>query len=219
MTIRPWLLLGAAALVASGCFPRGTLPAREMYRLRLPSEQGSAIPAAGPATSPLEGSLAIAPYETPGLYDERGIVFRIGENEYGAYPSREWAVPLGEMLGMMTEDVMSRVPLTNEPARYDPPSRRSKTFLWRGAVREFEEVNRGGRVFVAVHLDASLTRALDDSVVWSGSARREREVPRPTMDEIVRALSEIAAEAIAELSRAAALGAKGSSASTARSVP
>lgn len=217
MMRRTLVVLAAAASL--GCFPRGTLPAREMYRLRLPSEHGSALPAAGPAVSPLDGSLAITPYETPGLYDERGIVFRIGENEYGAYPSREWAVPLGEMLGMMTEDVLSRVPLTVEPARYDPPSRRSKSFLWRGAVREFEEVNRDGRVFVAVHLDASLTRSLDDSVVWSGSARREREVPRPTMDDIVRSLSELAAEVIAELSRAAAVAVKGSSASTARSVP
>ena len=217
MMRRTLVVLAAAASL--GCFPRGTLPAREMYRLRLPSEQGSALPAGGPAVSPLDGSLAITPYETPGLYDERGIVFRIGENEYGAYPSREWAVPLGEMLGMMTEDVLSRVPLTVEPARYDPPSRRSKSFLWRGAVREFEEVNRDGRVFVAVHLDASLTRSLDDSVVWSGSARREREVPRPTMDDIVRSLSELAAEVIAELSRAAAVAVKGSSASTARSVP
>ena len=219
MTVRRSILLCAALLLASACFPRGTLPSREMYRLRLPSEQGSAIPASGPAVSPLDGSLAIAPYETPGLYDERGIVFRIGENEYGAYPSREWAVPLGEMLGMMTEDVLSRVPLTVEPARYDPPSRRGKTFQWRGAVREFEEVNRDGKVFVAVHLDASLTRSVDDSVVWSGTARREREVTRPTMDEIVRALSELAAEAIAELSRNAAVAVKGTSASTARSVP
>lgn len=218
MTTRRLCLLLVATLTASGCWG-GRLPAREMYRLRLPSEVGPALPASGPAVSPLEGSLAITPYETPGLYDEHGIVFRIGQNEYGAYPNREWAVPLGEMLGMMTEDVLSRVPLTVEPARYDPPSRRSKTFLWRGAVREFEEVNRDGKVLVAVHLDASLTRSLDDSVVWSGSARREREVPRPTMDEIVRALSELAAEAIAELSRNAAVAVKGTSASTARSVP
>ena len=218
MTTRATFALAAIVLAASGCLG-GRLPAREMYRLRLPSEAGPAVPAAGPATSPLDGSLAITPYETPGLYDEHGIVFRIGENEYGAYPNREWAVPLGEMLGMMTEDVLSRVPLTMEPARYDPPSRRSKTYLWRGAVREFEEVNRDGKVFVAVHLDASLTRSLDDSVVWSGSARREREVTPPTMDDIVRSLSELAAEAIAELSRAAAVAVKGSSASTARSVP
>ena len=82
MTRRLCVLL-ATMLAMSGCLG-GRLPAREMYRLRLPSESGSAIPAGGPAASPLDGSLAITPYETPGLYDEHGIVFRIGENEYGA---------------------------------------------------------------------------------------------------------------------------------------
>lgn len=213
-------ILVAAAMLsfASACI-RGTVPARELYRLRLPEPAGEVRPAVGAPAAALEGSIAIAPYETPGLYDERGIVFRVGESAYGVYPSREWALPLGEMLGMLTEPALAGARLAADGARYDPPSRRSHAFLWRGAVREFEEVNRGNDVLAAVHLEATLIRAETDSVLWNGSARRERAVAQPTMDRIVQTLSDLAAEVMAELARDAAAKARAPSASTARSTP
>ena len=43
----------------------------------------------------------------------------------------------------------------------------------------------------AVRIDASLVRSSDDSVVWSGTARREAPVASPTMDAVVRAYTDV----------------------------
>jgi hypothetical protein len=62
-------------------------------------------------------------------------------------------------------------------------------------VREFEEIDRGKDVFVAVRLDAQLVRTADDVILWKGSRRLERPVPKPTMPAIVAELSALATEA------------------------
>jgi ABC-type uncharacterized transport system auxiliary subunit len=193
-------LFGVAA-ITSGCWFTGRVPARELYRLSLPDTAASQ--AGLSSSAPLTGTLAIANYATPGIYGEPGIVFRIEESEYGAYPSREWALPLGEQLGVITERVLTRSPLSTEPAVYDPPSKRSQTYLWRGTVREFDEVDRGKLVLAAVRLDVRLVRADDDSIVWSGSASAERPVQDPNMSGIVQTLSALAEEVIADLANRA----------------
>ena len=202
-------LVGVACTLMTGCsllgaiFRHDPLPPREMYRLRLVDSSSIPVVVVDGGSYPVDGSLAIAPYETPGLYGERGIVFRIGQTSYGAYPSREWAVPLAEMLGSLTESVLARNPISREQAVYDPPSRRSHTYIWRGTVREFEEVDAGSSVSVAVRLDVKLVRSADDSLIWSGSERIERAVAQPTMDNIVSTLSDAAIEVITRLSRTA----------------
>lgn len=184
------------AMGTGGCI-RGTLPARERYRLRLPDP----APIAASAAGPLAGTLAVLSYQTPGLYGEDFIVYRVNDTEYGTYPSREWALPLGDQLGVLSEAILRRAPITREPALFDPPSSRAQTWIWRGAVREFEEVNRGSALLAAVRLDATLVRAADDSVVWSGSVRLERAVPSATMTAVVGMLSQLAAEAVEKLAR------------------
>jgi ABC-type uncharacterized transport system auxiliary subunit len=187
----------AAALAASACI-RGTLPPREYYRLSIP-DSASVTPRDSAAATLRSGTLGIAPYVTPGIYAETGIAYRIGESEYGTYPSREWAIPLSQMLGVLTEGVLRRAPLTATPALFDPPSLRTQTYVWRGTVREFEEVDRGKSVSAVVRIDATLVRTADDSVVWTGSARREGPVPAPTMAAVVRTLSSLATDAVASL--------------------
>ena len=185
----------------------GKLPPRELYRLASPDSlpgRGTtteAAPGGGASARPaLDGSLAILTYETPGLYGESGIVFRIGDVSYGAYPSREWALPLGEMLGQLTARLAEGAGLTRDTPLYAPPSPRSRGYLWRARVREFEEVNRGGRLLVAVRIDAAIVRTRDDSVVWSGSAARERPVVGGMdMPAIVRSLSAAGSDVITEL--------------------
>ena len=188
-------IFGFSALT-SGCPFTGRVPAREMYRLSLPDTGAGQT---GAASGPLKGTLAILGYATPGVYGEPGIVFRIEESEIGAYPSREWAVPLGEQLGVLTERMLTRNPLSTEPAVFDPPSRRAQTYIWRGTVREFDEVDRGKQVFGAVRIDARLVRADDDSVLWSGTATAEREVATPNMSGIVQTLSMLAEQVVGEL--------------------
>jgi ABC-type uncharacterized transport system auxiliary subunit len=179
----------AMAVVAAGCFRSRTVAPIEMYRL-LPTAAETGAVTSPPTVHDLpEGSLAIARYVTPGLYGQRGIVYRVGESGYAAYPSREWAIPLGEMLGRRTADLLQERPLMRGGALFDPPTRRAFTHFWRGTVREFEEINRGRDVFVAVNLEASLIRAEDDSIVWSGAARVERPVPDGTIEGIVAGLS------------------------------
>jgi ABC-type uncharacterized transport system auxiliary subunit len=191
--------LVAIATLAVGCFRQRTVAPIEMYRL-LPTAAESSSVAPSPFVDDLpDGSLAIARYITPGLYGQRGIVYRVGEAGYATYPSREWAIPLGEMLGRRTADLVQAQPLLRGGALFDPPTRRSFTHVWRGTVREFEEIDRGSDVFIAVNLEASLIRVEDDSILWSGAARVERPVPDGTMEGIVAGLSAATDEVVLAL--------------------
>jgi ABC-type uncharacterized transport system auxiliary subunit len=187
MSDRRALLL--IVVLAAGCLRSRAVPPMEMYRL-LPTAAETSSVALGVMSEDLpEGSLAVLRFVTPGLYGQRGIVYRVGESGYAAYPSREWAIPLGEMLGRRTADLMQEKPLVQGGALYGPPTRRAFSYVWRGTVREFEEIDRGNDVFVAVNLEASLVRVEDDSIVWSGGERVERAVPSGTMDGIIAGLS------------------------------
>ncbi len=200
-------LLGAVA--SAGCFGSlgGSLPAVELYRIA-PVRADSATERA-PAVSPgtLRGSIAIARYDTPGIYDGHGIVYRVEQSGYGVYQTREWAIPLGEMLGSLTEGLLSAAPVSVEPAVYAPPSNRPFTYSWRGRVKEFEEVDRGKSVFAAVALEARLVRTSDDSVVWQATRRLEQAVPEGTMSAIVSALSSLARQTITDLAADARMAA------------
>ena len=181
---------GAAVLAVCtmlGACVRGSLPPREFYRLAIP-DPGAAPSGGASGSGLLAGPLTIVPYETPGIYAGPGIVYRIDSAEYGVYPSREWAIPLSDMLVLATERMLRAMPLTSEPAIIGS-SRRSRAYEWRATVREFEEVDRGRRVFAAVAIDAQIVRARDDSVLWSGSAGDEREVAAPRMRDVVDALA------------------------------
>ena len=197
-----------AATAGCGVLFRGTIPARELYRLTMPDSLTRAASLADGTTSladdagrrpTLAGTLAILPYETPGIYGEATIAFRTGESAYGVYPNREWALPLGDMLGHATA-TLAAGHFTREAPLYSPPSPRTHTYLWKARVREFEEVDRGTQLLVSVRLDASIVRARDDSVLWSSSARREMPVTGGSeMTDVVRTLSAAAAGVIAEL--------------------
>jgi len=164
----------------------------------------------------LVGGIAIVPYIAPGIYGDGNVVYRIDDSEYGSYPNREWAVPVPTMLGMLTEDIFRSRPLSRDPAVFDPPSPHAYAYVWRGLVRELEEVDRGQQVFAVVRLDARVVRARDDSVLWSGSARLERPVPEGTMPAIVDALSQLSAEAILQLQDSARASLAGPAASAVR---
>lgn len=181
--------------LGQGACIRGTVAVRELYRLTIPDSGGPVAP----ATGPLAGSIAIERYVSPGLYGDASLVYRVDENAYGAYPSREWAIPLGDQLGMLTESQLRHQPLSTGAVIFRPPSPRAHAYLWRGTVRQFEEVNRGSQVFASVHLDAMLVRTTDDSIMWTGSARAERAVDSPTMAGIVATLSALAASVVSEL--------------------
>ncbi|NUQ22116.1 MAG: hypothetical protein HOQ09_14295, partial [Gemmatimonadaceae bacterium] len=159
----------------------------------------SVPPRADGAAYPLAGTLAISQYVVPGIYGDPGIVFRIDDTRYGSYPNREWAVPISEQLGVLTERILARKPLTAERAVFDPPSQRAQTYIWRGTVREFEEVDRGSQVLAAVRIDARIVRVSDDSILWSGTSHIERAARAPNMPGIVQTLSDIAAEAVTDL--------------------
>ena len=185
-----------AVATSAACF-RGTLPPLEYYRLEVRAPETTDL-ATGDAPL-LDGTVSIPAYRAPGLYGDASIAYRIGETQYGTYPSREWALPLGVMLGMATERVFEARPLSTGPAMFDPPSEQLATYVWRGTIREFEEVDRDSEVWAAVALDVQLVRTADAAVVWSGSIRREARVPEGTMPAIVRTLSHLAEQGIADL--------------------
>lgn len=188
----------------AGCI-HGKLPSQEYYRLRLREKTDSIAGVERDVNAPAlpAGGVAIVPYVAPGVYGDREIVFRVDDAQYGSYPNRAWAIPVQTMLGLLTEDLFRGHPLTREPAVFDPPSPHEYAYVWRGLVRELEEVDRGNQVYAAVRLDARLLRGRDDSVIWSGSARLERPVPEGTMPAIVAMLSQLSVEVINELQEAA----------------
>jgi len=210
------VLAGAMLALGPAACIRGHLPAKELYRLATPDSAATTIPLAFAPAAVAPGSIAIAPYETPGVYGDPGIVYRVDASNYGVYPAREWALPVGTMLGLMTQDVLARHPITARTALFDPPSYRTHDYVWRAIVRELEEVDRGHDVFAAVRFDARLVRARDDSVIWSGSARAERPVPQGTMPAIVDALSALSVEVIGRLADEARASLSASAASAAR---
>ena len=215
--IKRLFILSATLSALAGCF-HGKLPAREYYRLRLPPLPDSltAYYRDGGASSLLVGGIAIVPYVASGIYGDGNVVYRIDDSEYGSYPNREWAVPVPTMLGMLTEDIFRARPLTRDPAVFDPPSPHTYAYVWRGLVRELEEVDRGDHVYAVVRFDARVVRARDDSVLWSGTARLERPVPQGTMPTIVDALSQLATEAILQLQDSARASLAGPAASAVR---
>lgn len=192
------MLACAGTLVATGgCF-RGSLPPREFYRLSAPDSLASlARPVGAP---PLTGSIAVARYDAPGIYASGALVYRVGPSAYGAYPAREWAIPLGEMLGSMTEGVMRQRSVTSGRVVFDPSSVRREQYEWRATVREFDEVDAPGSVTASVALLARLVRVADDSVIWSGSAREMEPIAQTrSIDAVVAGLSTAAARAIIRL--------------------
>jgi ABC-type uncharacterized transport system auxiliary subunit len=201
-----------ALLLATGCI-RGKLPPREFYRL-VPT--GSIVDAALPSGAPpLAGSITVTAYKTPGIYGSGSIIYRVGTASYGAYPSREWAIPLGEML---TEDVVRRRALTSGSVVFDPTGTRGDEYEWRATVREFDEVDAPASVSASVALAAQLVRSSDDSVVWSGSAQVTEPVAQSRkMDSVIAALSVAATRAVARLAEDAAAALRGLAAAGARS--
>lgn len=190
-------LLVVTALAAAACF-RGKLPPLELYRLQSAAGGDSAVPRPD-GDAALAGSLVVAPYEARGVYDGRQIVYRVEGRGYGTYSNREWAVPLREELGLLSEEVLRAARLVSGPVIFDPPSRRRHTYLWRGAIREFEEVDRGDSVLVAVSIDAQLVRVADDSVLWAGVRRIERPAMKDNMPGIVATLADVSRQAVREL--------------------
>ena len=198
--IAPFRLVSIAAsallvTMVGACFG-SKLPPLEQYRLA-PAGDPSGL-SGSDSNGPLPGSVAVSRFITPGVYGGASIVYRIGETGYGSYPNREWALPLGEMLGMVAEETIRNEPLGTAVV-YDPSSRRQFGYEWRGSVRQFEEVNRGKQVLVSVQLEARLIRMADDSILWMGERSVEAPVPQPSMTNIVDALSTAARQAMREL--------------------
>jgi ABC-type uncharacterized transport system auxiliary subunit len=197
-----WFVLAALVIVAGGCFKNLFGPPRpplEQYQLVVPRTEDGVVPL--PARPVLTGMLSVRPYVTRGLYDDRGIVFRVDDLQLSAYTSRyEWAIPLREQLGTLTEELLRSRPLTSEPATFDLRGR-ERDYEWRGTVREFEEVDRGRQVLAAVRLDVEIIRTANDSVVWSGSERIERAVPEPTNDmkRVIETLSALTGDVLTRL--------------------
>lgn len=203
-----------AAALATGCI-RGRLPAREFYRL--PPQDSALFPTRPPGVPPLTESIAIAPFDTPGIYASGSIVYRIGATHYGAYPSREWAIPLGEMLGSLSEAAVRRGAITSGGVYFGGPSSPRAAYEWRGAVREFDEVDDPTGVAASVALTVQLVRVVDDSVIWSGTAHERQNVRESrSMDAVVQALSNAASRALSRLAGDAAAALRRLAAASAR---
>jgi uncharacterized lipoprotein YmbA len=139
------------------------------------------------------------------VYGEDAIVYRSGPATYGAYPTREWAIPLSEMLGTMTQEILEQRRMTASRVSFGATVSRDAAYQWRGTVREFDEVDSPTSVSASVSLAARLVRDADDSVIWSGVAKETQSVGQTrSMEAVVEALSAAAARAITRLADEAA---------------
>ena len=202
------------ALGQAGCF-RGKLPANQFYRLAPVDSLGATAGALG--APPLTGSIAITTYDTPGIYGDGALVYRVGASDYGKYPTRDWAIPLGEMLAARTETIAAARALTSGRIAFDRTGSRREQYEWRGTVHEFDEVDAASAVSVSVSLSARLVRVANDSVVWSGSssevepvreARRIESVVDALSAASSRVLIRLVEDAASALRRDAAAGAQ-----------
>jgi uncharacterized lipoprotein YmbA len=189
------LCLATALMIAAGC--GHALPPLEHYRLEPAPVATADTQRAHPGNGRLVGqTIAVAPYQAAGVYADPQIVYRVDETRYGTYPDREWAVPLSTMLANMTADLLRTAPAEVIVGA----GTQNAGLVWRGTIREFEEVDRGKQVFAAVRLQAMLLRGTTDSVVWQGEARAERPVEQQkTMAAVVQGLSAAAADAVRQL--------------------
>ena len=195
--------VAASLFLQPACF-RGTLPPRQFYRLAPVDSSVSAYRATG--APPLTGSIAIRAYDTPGIYGSGSLVYRVGASAYATYPSREWAIPLGEMLAALTQNIARPRALTSGRIAFDAPAARPEEYEWRGSVIEFDEVDGPTLVSASVALSAQLVRIADDSVLWSGTAREVEPVPQSReIDSVVASLSTAATRAVTRLADEAAL--------------
>jgi uncharacterized lipoprotein YmbA len=185
-------------VLCAGCI--GSPPALERYRLApipLPAEVAEM-----PAAASERQTLVVEPYATSGIYADPQIVYRLGETTYGAYPNREWALPLGTMLADATVGALRASPGVGAQVS-DERVTQSRGLVWRGVVQQFEEVDRGHQVFAAVRLDAAVVRMPGDTVIWQGTAGLERPVSEPSMSAVVNTLSQLSTETIRRLIREA----------------
>jgi uncharacterized lipoprotein YmbA len=206
--IKTPLFSGFAAMVATtvvACVS-GTVPARELWRLDPPAIDSSSDSVTQSSEgAPLAGApLEVALYSTPGLYGEQGITYRVDESRYGTYRTRDWAMPLGEMLCARTTALLRGQHLASVVLESDASSPLRTGWRWEGTVREFDEVDRKSGVTVSVALDVVLRRAENDSVIWRGARRLERPVASPTMSNVVAELSATSDSVIVALARDAA---------------
>ncbi len=181
----------------AGCF-RGKLPANQYYRLAPVDSLGA--PARAVEATPLTGSIAIVTYETPGIYGDGALVYRVGASGYGKYPTRDWAIPLGEMLAARTETIAAVRALTSGRIAFDKAGSRREQYEWRGTVREFDEVDAASAVSVSVSLSARLVRVANDSVVWSGASAEVEPVREARrIESVVDALSAASTRALVRM--------------------
>jgi uncharacterized lipoprotein YmbA len=192
-SLRSFVCIASAAWLAACA---GTPATVERYRLAPMGTPQPRTPSAAPdANAPV---IAVEPYVTMGIYADPQIVYRLEETTYGAYPNREWAIPLGTMLADATVETMRAIPHLGVRVT-DERASGSHQLVWRGVVQQFEEVNRGKKVGAAIRLDAALVRTPGDSVVWQGTVGLERPVTDPTMTAIVETLSQLTSTAIRQL--------------------
>jgi uncharacterized lipoprotein YmbA len=204
--MKPRTLTSLAAVAASAACVSGKVAPRELWRLDPPAvESGDGGVTQASGTAPLAGApLEIALYETPGLYGDHAIAYRVDESRYGTYRTRDWAMPLGQMLSARTAALLRHQQVAPIVLESDAPSPTRTGWRWEGTVREFEEVDRKSGVSVAVALDVVLRRAENDSVVWRGARKLERPVESPSMTNVVAALSATSDSVITALARDAA---------------
>jgi len=189
------LAIATVLAAAAGC--GHSLPPLEHYRLE-PTPVAASDPQRAPqGNGRLAGqSIAVEPYAAAGIYADPQIVYRVDETRYGTYPEREWAVPVSTMLADRTADILRTAPAEVTVGA----GTQHAGLVWRGAVREFEEVDRGNQVFAAVRLQAMLVHGTNDSVLWQGEARVEHPVEQTkTMEAVVHALSAAATDAVRQL--------------------
>jgi cholesterol transport system auxiliary component len=196
----PLTLMVAGLLAGCGSLLDSTMPAPQMYVLRLPPR--AATP---PAATPAGSVLLQRPIAGPGLDSERIALLR-SDSRFDFYAASLWASPAPDLMESVIVDALRATGAFN--AVFDDSAPFAPRYNLRCSMRRFEaDYTGGGRaptVFVA--LDCTLGRHRDRELLTSFTAQGSAVASEDRLNAVVAAFDAATASAMGELEKAVAAG-------------
>jgi ABC-type uncharacterized transport system auxiliary subunit len=183
-----WTLLAIAAAVALAACGSVRYPAH--YAL----EVAPAPPTAAPPQSPL-GPLVVRELACPPYLCEGRVVYREEPHRVGFYDYHRWAVnPRTALTGVLADRIRASslfesVTVAGSPAR--------ATYLLRGEIERFEEVDEKTSVYAICTTSAEIVDVKTGTVSWTGTVSETVPVQRRDVASLVAGLG-VAARTVAD---------------------
>ncbi len=191
MALKRWTILRAALpFLLSGCVA-GSLTETKYYIIDYPLPPPSNTSASLPAT------LGVEMFRADSIYRQDRIVYRQVPHQVEFYTYRRWGVRPEEMITDKVVDHFSSSGLFRavQSYPYDGPA----TYILRGRVRRFEELDREDGWFARFSLEARLIKRENLEVILATRKDLTLKAGAKTPDAFVKAMAEAMRQTLAEL--------------------